>query len=77
MNSLKIICAADSDDIVATTENIERFQSGQKVRIVEGRFKGVVGIVARYNSQQRVGVVIDGLMTVCTAYVPSAFIEKS
>ena len=77
MNSLKIICAADSDDIVATTENIERFQSGQKVRIVEGKFKGVVGIVARYNSQQRVGVVIDGLMTVCTAYVPSAFIENT
>lgn len=77
MNSLKIICAADSDDIVATIENIERFQSGQKVRIVEGKFKGVVGIVARYNSQQRVGVVIDGLMTVCTAYVPSAFIEKT
>ena len=76
INSLKIICAADSDDIVTSTEEIERFKSGQKVRITEGKFKGVVGMVARYHSQQRVGIVIDGLLTVCTAYVPSAFIEN-
>ena len=75
MNSLKIICAADSDDIVASTEEVEKFKIGQKVRITDGKFKGVVGNVARYHSQQRVGIVIDGLLTVCTAYVPSAFIE--
>ncbi len=76
MNSLKIICAADSDDIVASTEELRKFKVGQKVRITEGKFKGVVGMVARYHSQQRVGIVIDGLLTVCTAYVPSAFVEK-
>lgn len=76
MNSLKIICAADSDDIIASTEEVEKFKSGQKVQITEGKFAGVTGIVARYQSQQRVGIVIDGLLTVCTAYVPSAFIEK-
>ncbi len=76
MNSLKIICAADSDDIIASTEEVEKFKSGQKVRITGGKFAGVDGIVARYQSQQRVGIVIDGLMTMCTAYVPSAFIEK-
>ena len=77
MNSLKIICAADSDDIVASTEVVEKFKSGQKVRIIDGKFKGVVGVVARYHSQQRVGIVIDGLLTVCTAFVPSAFIENT
>ena len=76
INSLKIICTTDSDDIVSSTEEVEKFKSGQKVRIIDGRFKGVVGIVARYHSQQRVGVVIDGLLTICTAYVPSAFIES-
>lgn len=77
MNSLKIICAADSDDIVASTEVVEKFKSGQKVRIIDGKFKGVVGVVARYHSQQRVGIIIDGLLTVCTAFVPSAFIENT
>lgn len=74
MNSLKIICAVDSDEIVTSTEEIQKFKAGQKVRIIGGKFQGVVGIVARYQSQQRVGIVVDGLMTVCTAYVPSAFI---
>ena len=74
MNSLKIICAADSDDVVASTEDIQRFKEGQKVRIIDGKFKGVVGNVARYQSQQRVGIVIEGILTVCTAYIPNAFI---
>lgn len=77
MNSLKIICAADSDDIIASTEVVEKFKSGQNVRIIDGKFKGVVGVVARYHSQQRVGIIIDGLLTVCTAFVPSAFIENT
>lgn len=77
MNSLKIICAADSDDIVASTEEVEKFKSGQKVRIIDGKFKGVVGVVARYHSQKRVGIIIDGLLTVCTAFVPNAFIENT
>ncbi len=75
MNSLKIICAAECDDVVATPEMIERFKEGQQVRIIEGKFKGVAGIVARYQSQQRVGIIIEGLLTICTAYVPSAFLK--
>lgn len=74
MNSLKIICEADSDDVVVSTEEVEKFKQGQKVRIIDGKFKGVMGMVARYHSQQRVGIVIDGLFTICTAYVPSAFL---
>ena len=76
INSLKIICTADSEDIVASTDEIAKFKVGQKVRITDGKFKGIIGNVARYQSQQRVGIVIDGLLTVCTAYVPSAFLEK-
>ena len=75
MNSLKIICASDSDDIVVLTEEVEKFKSGQKVRITDGKFAGVTGIVARYQSQLRVGIIIDGLLTVCTAYVPSSFLD--
>ena len=75
MKSLRIVCKADADDIVVSTDKIEKFQKGQIVRIIEGKFKGMVGIVARYQGQQRVGVVIDGLLTLATAYVPKAFIE--
>ena len=28
-----------------------------------------------YHGQQRVAIIIEGLLTACTAYVPSAFME--
>lgn len=77
MQSMKIICAADGEDIIIYTSEIPKFQTGQLVRIVEGQFKGIVGRVTRYRGQQRVGVVIDGLLTAVTAYVPSAFLRES
>lgn len=75
MESFMIICNSGADDIIFSTENIEKFDKGQSVRIVSGPFKGVVGKVARYHGQQRVAVVIEGLGTVTTTYIPSAFIE--
>ena len=76
MESLKIICAADADNTIVSLGEVPKFDKGQLVRITDGAFKGVIGRVARWQGQQRVGVVVDNLVTVCTAYVPSAFLEK-
>ena len=76
MESLKIICAADVDNTIVTLDEVPKFEKGQLVRVIDGAFKGVVGRVARWQGQQRVGVVVDDLVTVCKAYVPSAFLEK-
>ncbi len=75
IDSLKIICSSNADDIVVSTSEIKKFKEGQTVRIVDGEFKGVTGRVARYQNHQRVGIIINGLLTVCTAYIPSAFIK--
>lgn len=76
MDSLKKICAQEKEDILMVTGNIPQFNTGQTVRITEGKFKGVIGKVARYQGQQRVAVIIDGLFTAITAYVPSAFLKE-
>lgn len=75
MESFRIICRADTEDIIISVEEISRFRTGQLVRIVNGSFKGVTGRVARYQGQQRVGVIVDGLLTAMTAYIPRAFLE--
>ena len=75
MDSLKIICAADADNTIVSLVEVPKFEKGQLVRVIDGVFKGVVGRVARWQGQQRVGVVVGELVTVCTAYVPSAFLE--
>ena len=76
MESLKIICAADADNTFVSLGEIPKFEKGQLVRVIDGAFKGVVGRVARWQGQQRVGVVVDDLVTVVTAYIPSAFIKS-
>ena len=75
MDSLKIICAADADNTIVSLGEVPKFEKGQLVKVIDGVFKGVVGRVARWQGQQRVGVVVDDLVTVVTAYVPSAFLE--
>lgn len=76
MKSLKIICAADTDNTIVSLDEVPKFEKGQLVRVIDGAFNGVIGRVARWQGQQRVGVVVEGLVTMVTAYVPSAFLEK-
>lgn len=76
MDSLKIICAADADNTFVSLVKVPKFEKGQLVKVIDGAFKGVTGRVARWHGQQRVAVIVDNLVTVCTAYVPSAFLEK-
>ena len=76
MESLKIISAADADKTFVSLVKVPKFEKGQLVRVTDGAFKGVIGRVARWQGQQRVGVVVDDLVTMATAYIPSAFLEK-
>ena len=75
MESLKIICAADADNTIVSLIEVPKFEKGQLVKVIDGVFKGVIGRVARWQGQQRVGVVVEGLITMVTAYVPNAFLE--
>lgn len=76
IESLKIICASEAEDVIIVPPDVHKFQKGQTVRVIDGVFKGVVGKVARYHGQQRVAIIIDGLLTVASAYVPNAFLEN-
>lgn len=77
IRSLQIICESNpSSEVLVLQQEVNKFKAGEKVKVVEGQFKGVEGIVARFAGQLRVGIVIDGLLTAATAYVPSAFLAK-
>ena len=76
MESLKIICAADADNTFVSLVKVPKFEKGQMVKVIDGNFKGVIGRVARWHGQQRVAVIVEGLVTMATAYIPSAFLKK-
>ena len=76
MESLKIVCAAEVDDIIVSIREIPKFEKGQLVRITKGAFAGVIGTVARYKGQQRVAVIMSGLVTAVTAYIPTPYLDS-
>lgn len=51
-------------------------KDNEKVRVIGGRFKGISGFICRYKGQSRVGVRIEGLGTIFTAFVPKMYLEK-
>ena len=67
--------STDSEHVRIVTAEQCHYKSGDKVRVIAGDFKGVVGKVARVAGQQRVVVDISGLCLVATAYIQTDFIE--
>ena len=72
---LKKICNAEVEDKQLEPFVVEKYKEGQLVRVIEGPFVAVEGIVKRYKEQQRVGIVIDGLFTITTAYIAKDFLQ--
>lgn len=69
MASLIKICEIDANDKHLEPFVVEKFKNGSLVRITEGPYKGIEGVVRRYKGQQRLGVVIDNLFTITTSYI--------
>lgn len=51
------------------------FKEGELVRVIDGRFAGVEGRVARVAGQQRVVISLSNIGLISTAYIPTAFIK--
>lgn len=68
---------ADIDDQHVRRARLEdcHFKDGDRVRVNDGKFKGVEGYVVRAHGEQRIIVGESGLYLV-TSYIPTAFIEK-
>lgn len=78
IQSLKILCNAEAEDIrIVPDEMIAKFKEGDSVVVIKGEFKGIEGHVARWHGQQRVAIIIKGLCTIATAYIPSGHLEKT
>ena len=77
IQDLQILCQAEAEDIrFVPDEIIQKFREGNTVLITEGEFKGIEGKVARWHGQQRVAIIVEGLCTIATAYVPSAYLKS-
>ena len=76
LENLRLVLADQSGGLVVVPNDEHKFDKGATVRVTDGTFKGVVGKVARYCGHQRVAIIIDGIVTIATTYIPSAYLEK-
>lgn len=69
------LTSVNSEHIMVVPPKRCHFKSGDLVRVIDGPFTGIIGRVGRAAGQQRVFVVLDGVCTVATAYIPNDFIQ--
>lgn len=66
----------EDDNKMLVNAEEKTFYRNEFVRIKRGRFEGLHGFVCRYKGQSRVGINIEGLGTIVTAFIPKDFLEK-
>lgn len=69
------ICQIMSDDTLYLKDITDKLHEGQKVRVTDGPFKGVEGIILRIKRSRRVVVELPGLLAVATNYVDPRSLE--
>jgi len=76
MENFILATSNNNEHLMFVEERQCHFKGGEKVRIIDGQFRGVEGKVARVSGQQRVILTLSNVGLVSTAYVPTAFIRS-
>lgn len=74
-NFIKVASIQDDRVIYPETTNFLG-KEGKKVKIIDGDFKGVFGVIKRVKGSKRVVVELDDIAAVAIAFVPSSFLQE-
>ena len=74
-NFIRLTSLEDEHVEVITNKHVV-FKNDEMVRITDGKFKGIVGKVARIDRNNRVVVTIENVCMIATAFVPKYALEK-
>lgn len=68
--------AVEEEDKLFVPDDNFKFTKNDKVKIVRGKFVGFEGKVCRIKGQTRVGLIVEGVGAIITAYIPKDYVEK-
>ncbi len=57
-------------------EDSSAFKMGQKVRVIDGIYKGAEGYIKRIKKDRKLIVAVSGVAVVAVSYIPPEFLEK-
>ena len=77
MAMFRLVCSSGAEGLdFFSDDDITRYKSGDKVRVLEGPLKGAEGYIKRIKKDRRLLVAIEGFIAVATMYIPPQFLEK-
>jgi len=75
MEDFMQVCRIMSDDALYLKDITDKLREGQKVRVIDGPFKGVEGTILRIRRSRRVVVELPGLLAVATNFIDPRSLE--
>lgn len=68
------VSSAEDDRVIFLKYSNYLAKPGQRVKVTQGHFAGVEGVIKRINNNKRVVVQIDGVAAVAITYVPTEYL---
>lgn len=75
MNAFMLVTSAKDKGLELLDPSFD-YRIGDRVRVIDGMFKGAEGYVRRIKGRKRLIVAIEGVAVVVTSYIPQAFLER-
>ena len=77
MAMFQLVCSSGAEGLeFFADEDMTRYKTGDKVRVLEGPLKGAEGYIKRIRKDRRLLVAIEGFIAVASSFIPPQFLEK-
>ena len=77
MGMFRMVCSSGDDGLeFFADDDMTRYKSGDRVRVLEGPLKGAEGYIKRIRKDRRLLVAIEGFIAVATSFIPPQFLAK-
>lgn len=76
MNVFRLVVTSGEEGLEYFPEGEMSYRIGNRVRVIDGPFKGAEGYIRRIKGNNRLIVTVEGVCAVATSYIPRCFLEK-
>lgn len=76
MNLFMLVSSSGEKGVEYFGEDRMEFHTGERVRVIDGSFKGAEGYIHRIKGNRRLIISIQGVCAVATSYIPQCFLVK-
>lgn len=76
MNMFRFVTSSGDEGLDFFVDDGTVYNVGDRVRVLEGVFKGAEGYVRRIKGKRKLVVAITGICAVATSFIPKCFLQK-